>query len=264
MSRKTSKANETPTMRMWKREKAKDSGALLGVRMGDFVEFFSDDAVTVAGVLGIVLTHRAADADGVRVPMCGIPRGYPADRYIAQLKTAGHRVRVIGSRARGSSEVRPVSKAGLKQMMDDGTMARVAADLEERERIARLARELGEAWTRHDIADAKARRARWKSERTAADEHKRAALADVARIETDLAGLKPGNADDALALAVLLFDRIAAIDACCKSPDDERHHGQATTIAKSLVAFLMQETRKTPSALGMRSYFANGERELAH
>jgi hypothetical protein len=42
-------------------------GVLLAVRMGDFFEFFGDDAAEVSNALGITLTARG------RVPMCGVP-----------------------------------------------------------------------------------------------------------------------------------------------------------------------------------------------
>lgn len=53
-----------------------------GERIGDFVEFFDDDARLVATTLQITLTSRNGR------PMCGIPC-HSAGRYIADLEASG-------------------------------------------------------------------------------------------------------------------------------------------------------------------------------
>jgi len=72
---------------------------LLGITMGDFVEFLGDDAPTVSEALGIVLTYRR-DGVGGRLPMCAIPTSC-LPRYLNRLEDQGHQVAIL-SRAETS------------------------------------------------------------------------------------------------------------------------------------------------------------------
>src|SRR5207253_2187853 len=84
--------NHTPLFRQYWDIKSKYPDVLLLFRLGDFYELFADDAVAAAETLHITLTSRDA-ARGERIPMCGVPF-HAADRYIARLIAAGHRVAV--------------------------------------------------------------------------------------------------------------------------------------------------------------------------
>ena len=57
------------------------------VRVGDFYEFFGDDAVKVAKVLDLTLTSRPISGDNDRIPMCGIPY-HVVDKYLEKLINA--------------------------------------------------------------------------------------------------------------------------------------------------------------------------------
>ena len=61
-------------------------------RIGDFYEFFGEDAKTASEVLDLMLTSRMM-ADGKRVPMCGIPF-HVQDKYVKQLTDAGYKVEI--------------------------------------------------------------------------------------------------------------------------------------------------------------------------
>lgn len=61
------------------------AGALLGMRLGDFIEFFGDDARDAAKLLRITLTARCG------VPMSGIPF-HAVDCYVEKLCDAGRTV----------------------------------------------------------------------------------------------------------------------------------------------------------------------------
>jgi hypothetical protein len=63
-----------------------DPGALVTTRIGDFFEFFGDDAERAAKALQITLTGR--EVDGKRVPMSGVPF-HSAHRYFEKLREAG-------------------------------------------------------------------------------------------------------------------------------------------------------------------------------
>ena len=59
-------------MRQYEDVKRQYSDAIVLFRMGDFYETFSDDAVTTAKVLGILLTKLSNGAAG-NVPLAGFP-----------------------------------------------------------------------------------------------------------------------------------------------------------------------------------------------
>lgn len=81
----------TPLMRQYNGIKAKYPDAILLFRVGDFYETFSSDAVTVAQVLGIVLTKR--NNGNVDVELAGFPY-HALDTYLPKLVRAGHRVAI--------------------------------------------------------------------------------------------------------------------------------------------------------------------------
>jgi DNA mismatch repair protein MutS len=98
----------TPMMVQYRRLKDEAGDALLFYRMGDFFEFFFDDAKIASACLDIALTRRGEDA-GEPIPMCGVPI-HAAESYLARLIRAGHRVAIAeqtespaeARRARGS------------------------------------------------------------------------------------------------------------------------------------------------------------------
>jgi len=56
----------------WELKREVGNDILLAFRLGDFYEFFYDDAVKASEVLQIVLTSREF-GKGNKVPMCGVP-----------------------------------------------------------------------------------------------------------------------------------------------------------------------------------------------
>ena len=64
--------------------------ALVAMRVGDFYEFYGDDATVAAEVLQITLTGREDGSNG-RIPMAGVPF-HSVEKYLARLVQAGHRV----------------------------------------------------------------------------------------------------------------------------------------------------------------------------
>jgi len=89
---KKSPAQGTPLMRQYVEVKRQYSDTIVLFRMGDFYETFSDDAVTTAKVLGIVLTKRSNGA-AADVPLAGFPY-HAIDNYLHKLVNAGHRVAI--------------------------------------------------------------------------------------------------------------------------------------------------------------------------
>lgn len=85
MGHMSEQSSQTPMMRQYYAAKAKVPDHLLMFRLGDFFEFFYDDAIAASKVLGITLTKRHES------PMCGIPF-HAAERYIRILLESGHKI----------------------------------------------------------------------------------------------------------------------------------------------------------------------------
>ena len=77
----------TPLMRQYAGIKQEYPDLLLLFRMGDFYEFFYEDAERAAGLLNITLTRRGT-ADGKPIPMAGVPV-HAVDQYLARLVKLG-------------------------------------------------------------------------------------------------------------------------------------------------------------------------------
>ena len=88
------KSKLTPVMQQYVDMKAENPDALLMFRLGDFYESFFEDAKTISGALGLVLTARGTDGDGVSIPMCGIP-WHAADNYFGRLVRSGFKVALV-------------------------------------------------------------------------------------------------------------------------------------------------------------------------
>ena len=88
------KSKLTPVMQQYVDMKAENPDALLMFRLGDFYESFFEDAKTISSVLGLVLTARGTDGDGVSIPMCGIP-WHAADNYFGRLVRGGYSVALV-------------------------------------------------------------------------------------------------------------------------------------------------------------------------
>ncbi|WP_018963363.1 DNA mismatch repair protein MutS [Coprothermobacter platensis] len=88
------KDNELTPMaaQYWELKQDVGDDVLLAFRLGDFYEFFYDDAVKASEVLQIVLTSREF-GKGNRVPMCGVPH-HAFESYVARLVGEGFKVAV--------------------------------------------------------------------------------------------------------------------------------------------------------------------------
>lgn len=80
----------TPMMQQYLKIKKKYPDYLLMFRLGDFYEFFFDDAKTASKILNITLTSRPV-AKGKRIPMAGVPH-HSAKAYIKKLLLEGYKI----------------------------------------------------------------------------------------------------------------------------------------------------------------------------
>lgn len=93
--------------------------ALLLYRLGDFYEFFFEDAEMAAPLLGLVLTARHRDTD-VEAPMCGIPQ-HALDTYVAKLIAAGKKV-AISEQVELPTKGRTLVERRIVRILTPGTL----------------------------------------------------------------------------------------------------------------------------------------------
>lgn len=91
MSKSTFQA-QTPMLQQYFRVKAEHPNVLLAMQVGDFYEFYGEDAEIAARELEIALTGREDGRNG-RVPMAGVPM-HAIERYMARLVQKGFKVAV--------------------------------------------------------------------------------------------------------------------------------------------------------------------------
>ncbi len=83
---------DTPLLKQYFATKAQHPEALLLYRVGDFYECYSNDAVTLSKVLGMVLTRRSNGEKG-DTEMAGFPH-HALDTYLPKLVRAGFKVAI--------------------------------------------------------------------------------------------------------------------------------------------------------------------------
>lgn len=112
-------AEDTPLLKQYFAVKAQHPEAVLLYRVGDFYETYSDDAVLLSKVLGLVQTKRS-NGDKEAVPMAGFPH-HAIEQYLTRLIRAGYKVAVcdqledpklVGSRT--------LVKRGVTEMVTPG------------------------------------------------------------------------------------------------------------------------------------------------
>ncbi|MFO7796056.1 MAG: DNA mismatch repair protein MutS, partial [Promethearchaeati archaeon] len=133
--------NATPMIRHWWSIKKKYSEHLIAYRMGDFYEFFYDDAIRVSKLLGITLTKRKVGDD--EYPLAGIP--HHAGQYLNNLVKKGETVVLVEQLEDPSTVKGRIVKRGVVRILSPGTITE--ADMlnsSENNYIASLVKESGE------------------------------------------------------------------------------------------------------------------------
>ncbi|TFF69219.1 MAG: DNA mismatch repair protein MutS [Promethearchaeota archaeon] len=112
----------TPMMKHWfsvkERYKNKYPEHLIAYRMGDFYEFFYDDAIRVSNLLGITLTKRRVGGDAY--PLAGIP--HHAGSYLKNLVNLGQTVVVVDQLEDPSTVKGRIVKRGVVRILSPGTI----------------------------------------------------------------------------------------------------------------------------------------------
>ena len=111
------KAVETPLMKQYFDIKSKHPDAILLFRVGDFYEMYGDDAVTGAGILGIVQTKRS-NGSSPDIAMAGFPH-HALDTYLPKLVRAGKRV-AICDQLEDPKMTKKLVKRGITELVTPG------------------------------------------------------------------------------------------------------------------------------------------------
>ena len=108
----------TPMMKHWYAVKKKYPEHLCAYRMGDFYEFFYDDAERVSKLLGITLTKRKIGND--TYPLAGIP--HHAGNYLNNLVNMGQTVVLVEQLEDPTTVKGRIVKRGVVRILSPGTI----------------------------------------------------------------------------------------------------------------------------------------------
>ncbi len=110
------RAEDTPLLKQYFGIKAQYPDTILLYRVGDFYECYSDDAITISKVLGIVLTKRSnGDSD---TPMAGFPH-HALNVYLPKLVRAGYKAAVC-DQLEDPSKAKKLVKRGVTEIITPG------------------------------------------------------------------------------------------------------------------------------------------------
>ena len=114
---KQTATEDTPLLKQYFQIKAQHPEAILLYRVGDFYETYSDDAVLVSKVLGIVLTKRSNGDKGF-TPMAGFPH-HAIELYLTKLIRNGYKVAVC-DQLEDPKFAKKLVKRGVTEMVTPG------------------------------------------------------------------------------------------------------------------------------------------------
>jgi DNA mismatch repair protein MutS len=111
----------TPLLEQYQKIKNKYKDVLLLFRVGDFYEFYYDDAKLASDYLGITLTSKTI-SKGVRVPLAGVPIK-AADNYISKLVKQGLKV-AICEQMEPATKMKKLVARDVVEVITPGTVLR--------------------------------------------------------------------------------------------------------------------------------------------
>ncbi|WP_092486188.1 DNA mismatch repair protein MutS [Candidatus Ichthyocystis hellenicum] len=115
MTATTDSAVLSPAMQHYMDLKKNYPDAFLMYRIGDFYEFFFEDAVQCSAILGITLTSRS------RIPMAGIP-SHQLEQYLAKLVRAGNKVAICDQVGQRKIKGKTITDREITQVVTPGTI----------------------------------------------------------------------------------------------------------------------------------------------
>lgn len=109
---------KTPMLRQYFAAKEAHPEVLMAMRVGDFYEFYGEDAVKAAKLLEITLTGR--DDGENRMPMAGVPF-HSVEKYLARLITMGEKV-ALCDQLEDPKKTKGLVKRGVTRVLTPGTV----------------------------------------------------------------------------------------------------------------------------------------------
>ena len=109
---------DTPLLKQYFNIKAQHPEAVLLYRVGDFYETYSDDAVLVSKVLGLVLTRRSNGEKG-DTAMAGFPH-HAIETYLQKLVRAGYKVAICDQLEDPALCKNKLVKRGITEILTPG------------------------------------------------------------------------------------------------------------------------------------------------
>ncbi len=111
--------NLTPMMRHWFSIKSKYPTNLVAYRMGDFFEFFYDDAERISALIGITLTKRKIGND--TYPLAGIPH-HSITNHFTNLINQGQTIVIVEQLEDPATVKGRIVKRGVTRILSPGTV----------------------------------------------------------------------------------------------------------------------------------------------
>ncbi len=113
------KAPKTPLLKQYFQIKEEYPGVLMAMRVGDFYEFYGEDAEEAAKLLEITLTGKEDGANG-RIPMAGMPH-HSSQKYFSKLVECGCKVGVC-EQLEDPKSAKGLVKRGVTRVLTSGTL----------------------------------------------------------------------------------------------------------------------------------------------
>ncbi|KKN52550.1 hypothetical protein LCGC14_0611590, partial [marine sediment metagenome] len=109
----------TPMMKHWWSVKQKYPEHLLAYRMGDFFEFFYDDAERISKLIGITLTKRKIGND--TYPLAGVPH-HSITNHFTNLINQGQTIVIVDQLEDPATVKGRIVKRGVTRILSPGTV----------------------------------------------------------------------------------------------------------------------------------------------
>lgn len=110
---------KTPMLQQYFAIKAEHPGVLLAMRVGDFYEFYGEDAEKAAAAAEITLTGREDGGNG-RIPMAGVPF-HAVEKYLSRLVQKGLKV-ALCDQLEDPKTAKGLVKRGVTRVLTPGTL----------------------------------------------------------------------------------------------------------------------------------------------
>lgn len=106
-------------LKQYFQHKADHPGVLMTIRIGDFYEFYGEDAELAAAALEITLTGREDGSNG-RIPMAGVPY-HAFEKYMARLVQAGYKVGIC-EQIEDPKQAKGLVRRAVTRVLTPGTL----------------------------------------------------------------------------------------------------------------------------------------------